>query len=214
MPAWGAEGRRSAQRPADPEPHRLPQSIQLTPKQAQAEVKKELAKTMKEKNPTCVERAGRGEGQAAGEQGQGLRQHHGRHVELPERLEDRGRGPVQPRLQRRLRRRRLLLRSLPHQGLVVRTRRQTDGGGAFGPPLTRRDVDQFPGAILGVTRPRPTSCASAPSRASSTDRNGQGTGRMPGFCSSPPEEKADPLASGEVGVITPNAGRHREVRAA
>ena len=44
------------------------QSIQLTPKQAQAEVKKELAKAMKEKDPTCVETCRPRRRQAAGEQ--------------------------------------------------------------------------------------------------------------------------------------------------
>ena len=100
----GRRGRRSAQRPADPEPHRLPRDHQLTPEEAQA--------------------AGRGSSrlymEADFEDGDaGVRQ--------------RGRGPVQPRPARQLRRRRLRVRPLPHRRLVLRRASSptTDDDGNF-----------------------------------------------------------------------------------
>ena len=107
-------------------------------------------------------------------------------------------------LQRRVRRRCLLVRSLPHQGLVVRAeaegrrRRVRTAAHERDQPVPRRGARR--------RKTRPTSCASAPSRASSTGRTARGRGRMPGFCVTP-EEKADRGDLGR-GRCQPEAGRH------
>jgi len=74
-----------------------------------------------------------------------------------------------------------------------------DGNGAFGPAL--RDgatLERFPGALQGPVQQRDFICAGSVD-GKVYGQNGQGNGRMPGFCQTP-EEKADALASGEVGV--------------
>ncbi|MEJ7583830.1 MAG: cytochrome c [Acidimicrobiales bacterium] len=74
-----------------------------------------------------------------------------------------------------------------------------DGNGAFGPAL--RDgatLERFPGAIQGPVQHRDFVCAGSED-GKVYGQNGQGNGRMPGFCQTP-EEKVDPLVTGEVGV--------------
>ena len=74
-----------------------------------------------------------------------------------------------------------------------------DGNGALGPSL--RDgatLARFPGPILGPTQQAEFVCAGS-EEGKLYGRNGQGTGRMPGFCSVPAEVD-DPGATGEVGV--------------
>ena len=75
--------------------------------------------------------------------------------------------------------------------------RSTDGDGAMGPPLTNV-LRQFPGASLGLRQQRDFVCLGS-DQGKLYGSNGQGTGRMPGFCITP-EEKDDPASTGEVGV--------------
>jgi len=74
-----------------------------------------------------------------------------------------------------------------------------DGNGAFGPALSNgATLQRFPGAVGG--REQQTDFVCNGSEVGQVyGRNGQGTGRMPGFCVTP-AEKNDPLATGEVGV--------------
>jgi len=78
-----------------------------------------------------------------------------------------------------------------------------DGDGAMGPPLTNV-TRQFPGATLGLQQQRDFVCLGS-DQGQRYGSNGQGTGRMPGFCITP-EEKDDPGASGEVGVTPQDQG--------
>ena len=82
-----------------------------------------------------------------------------------------------------------------------------DGDGAMGPPLTnvRR---QFPGASLGLRQQRDFVCLGSKD-GMQYGSNGQGTGRMPGFCVTP-EEKDDPGATGEVAVVPRDEGTPEE----
>ena len=57
---------------------------------------------------------------------------------------------------------------------------------------------RFPGAILGQTNQTDFVCTGS-EQGKLYGRNGQGTGRMPGFCSVPARIN-DPLNTGEVGV--------------
>jgi len=74
-----------------------------------------------------------------------------------------------------------------------------DGNGALGPPLRGgTTLARFPGAILGQTNQADFVCTGS-EQGKLYGRNGQGTGRMPGFCSVPAKVN-DPLNTGEVGV--------------
>jgi hypothetical protein len=75
-----------------------------------------------------------------------------------------------------------------------------DGNGALGPALRGGStLARFPGAILGQTNQTDFVCLGS-EQGKLYGRNGQGTGRMPGFCSVPAKVN-DPLNTGEVGVI-------------
>ncbi len=75
-----------------------------------------------------------------------------------------------------------------------------DGSGAFGPALwDGATVLRFPGPVNGPVQQTEFVCTGSV-EGQAYGRNGQGTGRMPGFCSTP-EETADPAATGEVGVV-------------
>jgi mono/diheme cytochrome c family protein len=77
--------------------------------------------------------------------------------------------------------------------------KEEDGGGAFGPNLTNgSELAQFPGAALG-SQQHVEFIMSGSEEGQLYGVNGQGTGRMPGFGSTPAEEN-NPLETGEVGV--------------
>jgi hypothetical protein len=77
--------------------------------------------------------------------------------------------------------------------------KEEDGGGAFGPNLTNgSELAQFPGAALGAQQ-HVEFIMSGSEEGQLYGVNGQGTGRMPGFGSTPAEEN-NPLETGEVGV--------------
>ena len=74
-----------------------------------------------------------------------------------------------------------------------------DGSGAMGPALRNGATRlRFPGSVLGPVQQRDFVCAGS-EVGKLYGANGQGSGRMPGFCSTP-AEKADPTVNGEVGV--------------
>ncbi len=75
-----------------------------------------------------------------------------------------------------------------------------DGNGALGPSLRGGvSTTRFPGAITGFEQQVDFVCAGS-ERGVNYGQNGQGTGRMPGFCQTPAEVD-NPLETGEVGVI-------------
>lgn len=74
-----------------------------------------------------------------------------------------------------------------------------DGTGAMGPALRDGDtLQRFPGSVEGPTQQRDFICLGS-QVGKLYGLNGQGTGRMPGFCQTP-EEYPDPQSTGEVGV--------------
>ena len=192
MPAWGVLGGGSARRPAAPHVIAYLSSIQLSANDAPGPGRhKEIATVCKPNAPT---------------------RHALRHGRRP--VEDAGRGAVQPGRVRRLRRRRLLVRPVPHQGLVLR--RHADGGGGwpFGPNLTNGS-QQFPGVGAGRNQQIAFVCR-GPSRASATATD-MGSGQMPAFCQpattptpTPPEPSQRPQdRPGEPGpgMYDPGPGR-------
>jgi mono/diheme cytochrome c family protein len=82
------------------------------------------------------------------------------------------------------------------------TQKEKDGSGAFGPPLTNVNA-QFPGGSLGLQQQTDFVCNGS-DQGARYGQNGQGTGRMPGFCVTP-EIKLNP-DNGEVGVTPKDAG--------
>jgi cytochrome c553 len=77
-----------------------------------------------------------------------------------------------------------------------------DGSGAFGPPLTNV-LAQFPGASLGPKDQTDFVCNGS-DQGVRYGQNGQGTGRMPGFCITPGYKVS--AENGEVGVEPFDAG--------
>ncbi|MBV9952783.1 MAG: c-type cytochrome [Acidimicrobiia bacterium] len=79
-----------------------------------------------------------------------------------------------------------------------------DGNGAMGPALRNGDtLVRFPGSILGPTNQTDFVCTGS-ELGKLYGRNGQGSGRMPGFCSVPAAVD-DPTNTGEVGVVARDA---------
>ena len=81
-----------------------------------------------------------------------------------------------------------------------------DGTGAFGPALTNV-IRQFPGATTGAADQTSFVCKGS-DQGQRYGQNGQGTGRMPGFCIVP-GYKID-LSNGEVGVPAKDDGTVEE----
>lgn len=74
-----------------------------------------------------------------------------------------------------------------------------DGNGAFGPSLRGGvSTTRFPGAVTGFQQQVDFVCAGS-EHGVNYGRNGQGTGRMPGFCQTP-AEAPNAAETGEVGV--------------
>ena len=153
----GRRGRRPDERPADPEPHRLPRDASSSrPRRRRSSSPTSSREMRKEKNP---------DGDA----------------QVPD-VDQRRRAAVQHGLRRRLRRRRLLVRPLPHDGLVVRRQDGRTGTARSARRCaTASALARFPGAILGPTNQADFVCAGS-EQGKRYGRNGQGTGRMPGFC--------------------------------
>ena len=172
MPAWGLLGNGPLNAQQIQNLVDYLQSIQITPKQSQAAVKKELAKAMKEKDPTCVQNK-----QEAAKAKLPLSKVKDFDVttvdtsSCPNAWKTEGEA---------------LFNLGYNDGFAGGSyscgrchtkgwsyaQKEKDGNGAFGPPLTN-ETNQFPGAVLGP-QTRPSSCASAPSRASSTGRTVRG----------------------------------------
>ncbi len=80
--------------------------------------------------------------------------------------------------------------------------KQEDGGGAFGPPLSNV-LNQFPGNSLGPQQQVDFVCNGS-DQGIRYGQNGQGTGRMPGYCITP-GYKINP-DNGEVGIDPKDTG--------
>jgi mono/diheme cytochrome c family protein len=202
MPAWGTKGGGPL---TDQKLQNLIDYIatfQLTPKQAQAEVAKQLAAMMKRKDAACV--ASLTEQEKEGLSPEELKKFDPTTVDTtscPPMYKSEGEA----------------LFNMGYDdgfagGAYSCGRCHTpgwsygekgpDGAGAFGPPLTNV-TRQFPGGSLGLKQQVEFVCTGS-AQGQRYGQNGQGTGRMPGFCVTP-ENKLDPT-NGEVGVDATDAG--------
>jgi len=203
MPAWGVDGggplnAQQLQNLID-----YLESIQLTPKQAQAEVKTELAKMMTDKDPKCVELKGIEARQ--GLTGDALKNFDDTTVDTsscPNQWKSEGEALFNMGYTDNFAGGAYSCGRCHSYGWSY-DQKTKDGNGAFGPPLYS-ETTQFPGEALGVTSQTEFVCTGS-EVGKQYGSNGQGTGRMPGFCITP-AEKADELASGEVGVTAKDAG--------
>jgi mono/diheme cytochrome c family protein len=202
MPAWGVKGggpltEQKLQNLID-----YIASFQLTPKQAQAEVKKQLAKMMKTKDATCV--AGLTEKAKQGLSADELKSFDATTVKTdscPPMYKSEGEALFNMGYDDGFAGGAYSCGRCHTLGWSYNDK-QADGGGAFGPPLTNVK-SQFPGDSLGVQQQVDFVCAGSEDGAR-YGKNGMGSGRMPGFCITP-ELKLN-RDNGEVGLTPKDAG--------
>jgi len=204
MPAWGLKGGGPLNDQQIQNLIDYLQSIQITPKQAQAEVTKEVKKMMKDKDPKCVARTTREARSALSASDR--KDFDASKVDTsgcPAQWDSEGQALFNVGYSDGFAGGAYSCARCHTKGWSYGKNEGGDGSGAFGPPL-RNVTRQFPGATLGVRTQTEFVCnGSEVGKLYGTQ--GQGTGRMPGFCITP-EEKADSLASGEVGVQKKDAG--------
>jgi mono/diheme cytochrome c family protein len=205
MPAWGAKGGGPLTEQKLQELIDYMSTFQLTPAEAQAEVATELAKVMKQPDPTCA--AAITEKAKVGLTGEELATFDSKALE-PE-IE----ANCEPQYASEGE---ALFNMGEDDGFAggayscarCHTKgwsygeKQADGSGAFGPPLTNV-LNQFPGGSLGVTQMVDFVCTGT-EQGLRYGQNGQGTGRMPGFCITPAYRIN--LENGEVGIDPVDAG--------
>jgi mono/diheme cytochrome c family protein len=204
MPAWGAKGggpltEQQLQNLID-----FMGTFQLTPEQAQAEVTEQLAVMMERRDPTCEA--------ALIEQAQVDLDEEGRAEFDPESVDTESCPPLYESEGEALfnmgyddgfaggayscGRCHTIGWSYGEKG------DEATGAGAFGPPLTNV-LNQFPGATLGPKDMTDFICNGS-EQGVRYGQNGQGTGRMPGYCVTP-AYKINP-ENGEVGIEPVDAG--------
>jgi hypothetical protein len=199
MPAWGAAGggpltEQNLQNLID-----YLESIQLTPKESQAAVTKELKVMMKARDTTCVNTL-TAEAKAK-LKGDALTTFDPTSVDTsscPPRWKSEGEALVNMGYEDGFAGGAYSCGRCHTKGWSAGDK-QADLRGAFGPPLTNV-VNQFPGGSLGLQQQIDFVCLGS-DQGVRYGQNGQGTGRMPGFCITP-ANKNNP-SNGEVGV-TPN----------
>jgi len=202
MPAWGAKGggpltEQNLQNLVD-----YLESIQLTRKEAQKEVTDELAKMMKTKEPSCVAaltaqaKVGLSKTELAGFDPTKVNTDS-----CPDRWKSEGQALFNMGYDDGFAGGAYSCGRCHTKGWSYQEK-QADGSGAFGPPLTNV-LNQFPGENLGLQQQTDFVCLGS-EQGARYGQNGQGSGRMPGFCVTP-EVKLDP-DNGEVGVEAKDSG--------
>ncbi|MCU1354712.1 MAG: hypothetical protein JWM89_130 [Acidimicrobiales bacterium] len=202
MPAWGAKGggpltEQNLQNLVD-----YLQSIQLTPKESQKAVTAQLAKMMKTKDATCV--AALTAKAKEGLSGTKLTSFDPTSVDTdscPAMYGSEGEALFNMGYDDGFAGGAYSCGRCHTKGWSY-GEKQADGHGAFGPPLTNV-LQQFPGDSLGLQQQIDFVCLGS-EQGARYGQNGQGSGRMPGFCVTP-ANKLDPT-SGDVGVLPNDTG--------
>ena len=202
MPAWGAKGggpltEQQLQNLVD-----YIDSVQLTPKESQAEASDQLAKMMKAKDETCV--SARVEEARSGLTGQALTDFQEADVDTdscPPRYASQGEAVFNMGYDDGFAGGAYSCGRCHTQGWSY-GEKEADGGGAMGPNL-RGITGQFPGGSTGLKQQTDFVCLGSADGVR-YGRHGQGTGRMPGFCITP-ETKPNP-DNYEVNIIAKDSG--------
>lgn len=206
MPAWGAKGGGPLTEQKLQELMDYMLTFQITPKESQEAVKKELATAMKAKDPECInarlEQAKLGLTEAQ------LADFDPKSVDTdscPNQWKSEGEALFN-----------LGYTSGFGGGAYSCGRCHTDGWsygekgpdgvGGLGPNLGSV-LHQFPGDLLGPTQMADFICNGSVEGAR-YGQNGQGSGRMPGFCVTP--EVKNNIEAGEVGVASKDAGTYEQ----
>jgi mono/diheme cytochrome c family protein len=202
MPAWGTKG-------GGPLTEQQLQNLidymgtfQLTPEEAQAEVDAQLAKMMDRKDPTCV--AALTEQAQTGLSAEELAEFDPAEVDTDScspMYESEGEALFNMGYDDGFAGGAYSCGRCHTKGWSY-GEKEDDGGGAFGPPLTNV-LAQFPGATLGPKDMTDFVCVGS-EQGVRYGQNGQGTGRMPGFCIVP-GYKINP-ENQEVGIEPTDAG--------
>ncbi len=202
MPAWGTKGGGPLTEQKLQQLMDYIETFQLTPKEAQAEVAKQLATMMKRKEPTCV-------AALTTKAKEGLTEEE--LAKFDDSSVNTGSCPPLYKSEGEA-----LFNMGYDDGFAggayscgrCHTKgwsygeKAADGSGAFGPPLTNV-VGQFPGGSLGPKEQTDFVCKGS-DQGQRYGLNGQGSGRMPGFCIVPGYKfNAD---NGEVNVDTRDDG--------
>lgn len=185
MPAWGAKGggaltTQNIQNLID-----YMETIQLTPEQAQAEVTEQLAKMMDRKDQACVD--GRVEAAKQGLSEAELAEFDAATVDTescPPMYESEGEALFNMGYDDGFAGGAYSCGRCHTKGWSY-GEKQSDGGGAFGPPLTNV-LAQFPGT-MGIQQQVDFVCVGS-DQGARYGQSGMGTGRMPGYCIVPPIE--------------------------
>ncbi|MEZ5182374.1 MAG: c-type cytochrome [Acidimicrobiales bacterium] len=207
MPAWGAKGGGPLTEQKLQELMDYITTFQLTPEQAQAEVTGQLDKMMKTREPTCA--AAVVEEAKVGLSDEELASFDENDATLQARIDS-----TCPPLYAS--EGEALFNMGYDDGFAggayscgrCHTKgwsygeKEADGGGAFGPPLTNV-LNQFPGSSLGPQQQVDFVCNGS-EQGVRYGQNGQGTGRMPGYCVTPPYKIN--AENGEVGIEPKDAG--------
>lgn len=202
MPAWGARGggpltEQNLQNLID-----YLQSIQLTPKESQKQVTDQLAKMMKQRDATCVAAVtAQAKAKLSGDALANFDPSTVNTGSCPPLYKSEGEALFNMGYDDGFAGGAYSCGRCHTKGWSY-GEKQADGGGAFGPPLTNVR-NQFPGGVLGVAQQTDFVCNGS-EQGARYGQNGQGTGRMPGFCITP-ATKLNP-DNGEVGVEAKDAG--------
>ena len=202
MPAWGSKGggpltEQNLQNLID-----YLQHIQITPKQSQQNATDQLAKMMKAKDATCV--SGKQAAAKAKLTGDALKAFDPSTVDTdscPPMYKSEGEALFNMGYDDGFAGGAYSCGRCHTKGWSYGDKAK-DGSGAFGPPLTNV-LQQFPGDSLGLQQQVDFVCLGS-EQGARYGQNGQGSGRMPGFCITP-EVKLNP-DNLEVGVVPKDVG--------
>lgn len=206
MPAWGAKGGGPLTEQALQNLIDYMDSFQLTPEEAQAEVTEQLAKMMGEPDETCA--AAKVQAAKSGLSGEALTSFDDAAVDTsscPPKWESEGEALFNMGYDDGFAGGAYSCGRCHTQGWSYGEKGE-DANGAFGPNL-RGINGQFPGGTLGLQQQTDFVCIGS-EEGVQYGRNGQGSGRMPGFCITPEVRLND--ENGEVGIEPRDAGSQED----
>ena len=203
MPAWGAKGGGPLTEQKLQELMDYITTFQITPEESQQQVTEQLATMMQKKDPTCV--AARVEAAKVGLSAEELDAFNpdedANTASCPNLYQSEGEALFNMGYDDGFAGGAYSCGRCHTKGWSY-GEKEADGGGAFGPPLTNV-LSQFPGSSLGLTQQVDFVCTGS-EQGLRYGQNGQGTGRMPGYCVTPAYKIN--AENGEVGIDPVDSG--------